>query len=76
MYNVDLMICSCGYDHVLTYVSIFFSMSGSTLLTMTDVDTLSTNEWPSLLDHINITKAVKEIESSDLLGKWLDSMKK
>ena len=51
-------------------------MSGSTLITMTDVDALSINEWPSLLEHLNITKAVKGIESLDLLGKGLDYIKK
>ena len=43
---------------------------------MTDVDVLSKNDWPSLLEQPNITKPVNEIESSDLLGKWLDSLYK
>ena len=43
---------------------------------MTDIDALFVNEWPSILEHLNITKAVKEIESSDLLGKGLDSIEK
>ena len=50
--------------------------SGSTLVTMMDVDALSVNEWPSLLEYINITKTMKDIESSNLLGKGLDFLEK
>ena len=43
---------------------------------MSEIDVLSTNECPSLLEQLNITKPINEIESSDLLGKGLDSLEK
>ena len=51
-------------------------MLGSTLVTMTGVDALFVNEWPFLLEHLNITIIVKDIESLDPLVKGLDSLEK
>ena len=64
---------------VISCVKLYFdvlAMLVSTLVIMIDVVYLSVNEWPSPLEHLNITKAVKDIESSDLLGKGLDFLEK
>ena len=43
---------------------------------MTEVDVLPTNEWPSLLEQLNITQPVNELQSSDLLGKGFPTLEK
>ena len=43
---------------------------------MTEVDVSSTNQWPSVLEELNITKPVNELQSLDILGKALDSLDK
>ncbi|XP_062114529.1 protein FAR-RED IMPAIRED RESPONSE 1-like [Humulus lupulus] len=43
---------------------------------MVDVDTSSNPEWASIIQELNITKTVNELEKMDIVGKYLDSVDK
>ena len=43
---------------------------------MTDVDILSSPEWPSLIESLQLRKPIHEILTVDIVGKVIDSIDK
>ena len=43
---------------------------------MTDVDILSSLEWPSLIESLQLRKPIHEIQTKDIVGKVIDSLDK
>ena len=43
---------------------------------MTDVDILSSLEWPSLIEYLQLCKPIHKIQTKDVVGKVINSLYK